>query len=356
MPNGDLFIMKEYIRRIVDNNPDHRFSIACRTLYALFSDMNIEVLKRPHNINFNIKSDNINISKKYYRKGDTLYINVGGAIITAEGRHDYAGLGDSNKWFSEMIQEVNSKENIEPKLIFRPLDKKEHLPSIFNNRNFNSLHQEVKEALKKPCIFFYNIEATWTHANVQIKIAVDDNKLIEQLAIRYPSYMIIAAKETTVKLPNVLALSDVNIIMSEDGENLILYAYIAAFCSIIIAKQTGGSEIGVSNKFIAESDTNQFIIFIYSPSPSNTEEKKEFTMKDRLYTYVSSDKKHIIPTRKYDTESIMAEVEKIGPIGPVTLPTGTTVGGRGTRKYKRKRIQHRSLQRKRKATKNKSRF
>jgi hypothetical protein len=81
---GDLYFTKEFIRAIVKNNPAHSFHMACSQFYSLYSDIdNLEVLKQHNDKNAPTESSDIDITKRYYIKGDTLYIN--GALIINSG-------------------------------------------------------------------------------------------------------------------------------------------------------------------------------------------------------------------------------------------------------------------------------
>ena len=203
--NGDLFFTKEYVRAIVNANPEHSFSIACRHFYSLFSDIEkLTVLERPNNVDFDIKSDNINTEKTCYMREGTLYINSSKAIFT--------GIVGYNRYFSDTINEANAL-GVEPKLKFTELSPAEAVPTVLNGIQFDELPPEIKSAIAMPCIFYYNLKPQSSMLTI-----VDDDKNIEALAQKYPTYTIIAAKETSIKLKNVLSLHNLNIRETIDGK------------------------------------------------------------------------------------------------------------------------------------------
>jgi hypothetical protein len=331
--NGDQFFTKEFVRTIVNSNPQHKFYMLSRQFFSLYSDIdNLEIIERPNDIGFDAIS--VDISKKYYIKDDTIYINAGLGLKTESGNKwscMYHMVDCMNNWFNEIINEINTLQ-IEPKLIFNRLIKDNILPaaSIFKNIKFYELPKQVKLFLKNPCIFYYNLKPLSLP-----EIVVDDDTIIELLAKKYPIYNIIVAKETTKKMNNILSLSDINIKESPDGKNLLLYAYIASFCSIIITKDTGGGQI-IFNRFTAESNNRQYFIYMYPESHNQTYltyGKIPYT--EYLQNIFTKENKHMILLNKYDPEIIMAEVEKIGSITAAKLPPDTQSGGKMHRLYKR---------------------
>lgn len=344
--NGDLFFTKEYIRTIVNNNPAHKFFIICRQFYSLYSDIeNLEVLKRPNDIDGNIKSTDIDLTKKYYIKDDTLYINAMTAINNGTVENPsikftcFINKECMNNWFTDAINGANTLA-VEPKLIFKNLDKEEIVPTILTGLKFNDLDSRIKSCLAGPCVFYYNIHASGAQTSFG-----DDDKNIESIASKYPSYTVIVPKETKIKMKNVLSLYDLNIRETPDGKNLLINAYVASFCSIIVTKETGGSLV-IFNKDIMKSNTDQYIILLFSEE-GNTMFKREYgiSLIDGLKQFILNDHKHLVPLSKYDSETLLGEIEKIGPIQPPTLALEASGGSRFTSISKR-RIKIRTTKRK----------
>ena len=328
--NGDIFFTKEFIRAIVNNNPEHNFSIACRQFYSLFSDIkDLEISERPTDFDANIKSEDIDLTKEYYIKDNILYIfsvpviNVGTREQPSMRWECNVTLECFNKYFTNVITNINSNlEEVKPKLIFNSLNKTDFLPSIFNNIKFGDLPIIVQSSLKNQCIFYYNLKplSTSTH--------IDDDKLIEALAIKYSEYTIIVTKNTTIKLKNIICLYDLDIEITKetiDGKNLLFYAYIASFCPIIILKDTGGA-LCVFNKYTMTSSINQYIILVYCDNINKIQEKSfNISFITSMQNLIIKDNKHLIPLNKYTPADIIGEIDKIGPISPANF---TSTGGR----------------------------
>ena len=329
LPNGDLFFTKEFIRTIVNANPNHTFAIACRHFYSLYSDIeNLEVLERPNDINFQITSKDIDMSKRYYIREGSLYINVSLAANNGTVEHpqiqyycnyniEFPSLECLNKYFSDTIQGANTLD-IEPKITYTNISQYDSIPNVLNAMRLDDIPVEVKSALASPCIFYYNLKPSTCSTT-----SVDDNKNIEALAQKYPTYTIIAAKETSIKLKNVLSLYDLNIRESPDGKNLLINAYIASYCPIIITKDTGGALI-IFNAYTMRTNFKQTIILFNSYGPALYKDLKKYYM---------SDNKDLIPLSLYDSDTLLGEIDKIGIIQPPTLPLEPSSGG--NRKYKR---------------------
>jgi hypothetical protein len=237
-----------------------------------------------------------------------------------------------NKYYSDNIHGANSL-GIEPKLVFNNLSYEESLPVIFTGLKFGDLPIEVKSCLAKPCIFYFNMKPVSPWFPAKDGTYPDDNKNIESIALKYPSYTIIVPKETTVKMQNVISLYNLNIIETEDGKNLLIYALIASFCPVIVAKEIGGA-LTMFNRDMMKSTLKQHIILLYSEF-LDASIKNTFgaSMLEGLQKLILKDNKHLIPLSKYDSETILGEIEKIGTIHPPTLPLDPVSGG--NRKYKR---------------------
>lgn len=342
--NGDLFFTKEYIRSIVNNNPEHKFFVICRQFYSIYSDIeNLEVLERPNDIDGHIKSADIDLTKKYYIKDDALYINAMTAINNGTAEKPsikytcFIAKECMNQWFTDIINGANTLA-VEPKLIFKNLSKEEFIPTILTRLKFNDLHSRIKSSLAGPCVFYYNIHASGAQTSFG-----DDDKNIESIASKYPSYTVIVPKETKIKMKNVLSLYDLNIRETPDGKNLLINAYVASFCSIIVTKETGGALV-VFNKDMMKSNTDQYIILLFSEE-GNTMFKKEYgiSLIDGLKQFVLNNHKHLIPLSKYDPETLLGEIEKIGPVQPPKISLELSGGRRlryrskgRTKKNKRK--------------------
>ena len=317
--NGDLFFSKEHIRAIVKANPEHSFYTACRQFYSLFSDIeNLTVLERPNNVDYDIKSDNIDSTKEYYMREGTFYINSGKASPN--------GILSCNKFFSDAINGGNTL-GIEPKLKFTELTPAEAVPTVLNGIHFEELPPEIKSAIVTPCVFYYNLEPRSSMGTI-----VDDNKNIEALAQKYPTYTIIAAKETSIKLKNVLSLYDLNIRESPDGKNLLINAYIASYCPIIITKDVGGTLI-IFNAYTMRTKFKQDIIMFRS-----NDLELGVVLKNN---FIGDNNKNLILLTAFDSGTLIGEIEKIGPIQAPTLPLVLSGGGllrtrRRTKKHKRK--------------------
>jgi hypothetical protein len=334
--NGDIYFTKEFIRSIVKNNPAHKFSIACRHFYILFSDIeNLEVLARPNDIDFNIKSEDIDLTKQYYIYHGTLYINVstllnmGTKEALSAKTFCLINLECLNKYFKDNIDGANTLD-VQPKLVFNNLKPEEFLPIIFSGMKLSDLPSEVQSILKKPCIFYYNMKSLTSN----IIFGDDDDKNIESIALKYQSYTVIVPKETKLKINNVLSLYDLNIKETPDGKNLLIYAFIASFCSVIVTKESGGALI-ILNKDTMKSNIEQYIIVYYSEEKGN-QLKSEFgqTFIENLHKLLLKDNKHIIPLNKYDSETLLGEIEKIGPINPPILSLESSGGARLVHRYK----------------------
>ena len=342
---GDLYFTKEFIRAIVKNNPAYKFYMACAQFYSLYSDIdNLEVLQRPNDKDLHIESNDIDLTKRYYIKDDTLYIN--GSLIINGGTTESPSkkftctltLDCMNKYYNDNIQGANSL-GIEPKLVFNNLSHEESLPVIFAGLKFSDLPQEIKSYLAKPCIFYFNMKPVtpWFGDSVESNPQKypDDNKNIESIALKYPSYTIIVPKETTVKVNNVISLYDFNIREADDGKNLLIYAFIASFCPVIVIKETGGTHV-VFNRDMMKSPLKQHIIMLYSEDTDATIKKEYGTsMLEGLQKLILQDNKHLILLSKHDSGTILGEIEKIGVIPPPTLPLDLPSGGRWSihRKY-----------------------
>lgn len=329
--NGDLLFTKEFIRTIVNNNPGHAFSISCRQFYSLYTDIDkLEVLQRPNNIDVHTTSPDIDLTKKYYIRDGTLYLNASAAMNmgTLEAPsikflcNSLYSVDCLNKWFSEIINGANTLD-VEPKLVFNNLTKEEFLPSVFAGFNFKDLPPQLKTSLKTPCIFYYNIKAISQQSGFG-----DDDKNIEAIATKYPSYTVIAAKETGVKIKNVVSLYDLDIKESSDGKNLLMYAFVASFCPVIVSKETGGALV-VFNRDMMKSDIRQHIIMLYLEGVTGQFKiEYGYTFIEAINNLIIKDNKHIIPLGKYDSETILGEIEKIGTLNAVAVPSDSSGGRR----------------------------
>jgi len=333
--NGDLFFTKEYVRAIVNANPEHSFSIACRHFYSLFSDIEkLTVSERPNNVDFDIKSENINMKQSCYMREGTLYINSGQAIFT--------GMVAYNRYFSDTINEANAL-GVEPKLKFTELSPADTVPTVLKGIEFDQLPPEIKSAVTTPCIFYYNLKP-YSSPNTN----VDDDKNIDALAQKYPTYTIIAPKETTIKLKNVISLHDLNIRETTDGKNLLINAYIASYCPIIITKDVGGAII-IFNSFTMRTKFKQDIIMFNSTDPHFGVVLTENFIGD------NNNNKKLTLLRAFDSETLLRELDKIGPAQPPTLPLVASGGSlrkskRGTKKGKRKNHLRRARKSRRRIT------
>lgn len=353
--NGDLLFTKESIRNIVNNNSTHTFYIACRQFYSLYSDIDkLQVLKRPDDVDGNIKSTDIDLTKKYYIKDGTLYLNASVAINNGTLEvpsikfvcNSFLKKECINNWFTDIINGANTL-GVEPKLIFKELNKEEFIPTVLAGFNFKDLPSELKSSMKTPCIFFYNIYATSAQTTFG-----DDDKNIESIASKYPSYTVIVAKETKIKMKNVLSLYDLNIREAPDGKNLLMYAYVASFCPIIVTKETGAA-LTIFNRDMMTSSHDQHIIIFFSEEGSKML-KREYgnTLIEALNELIIRDNKHLIPLGKYDSETLLGEIEKIGPVQPAKLALELSGGSRFTSTSKRRikiRMTKRKILRKRKS-------
>ena len=328
--NGDIYFTKEFIRTIVKSNPEHKFHIVCRQFYSLFSDIeNLEVLERPNDVDYNIKSEDIDMTKQYYIFNEALYINVSTLlnIGTAEVKTGKVfcliNLDCLNKYFKDNIDGANTLD-IQPKLVFNNLKPEEFLPTIFAGMELSHLPLEVQTVLKGPCIYYYNMTAL----SSSIITSDEDDKNIESIALKYPSYTVIVPKETKIKMKNVISLYDLNIKETPDGKNLLVYAYVASFCSVIITKETGGALI-ILNKDMMNSNIEQYIIVYYSQ-----EKEKELrnifaqSFVENMQKLIKKDNKHLIPLAKYDAESLLIEIDKIGEIHAAKLSLNPSGGSR----------------------------
>jgi len=326
--NGDQLFLKEFVRAFVDKNPAHKFSMVCRQFYTLYNDIkNLEVIKRPDIKNFDTSTaEEIDYSKKYYMKGDTLYINVSLALKEPDKGAQYvchALMNEcANKEFETIINDVNTL-NIEPKLVFNKLTPIEYTPSVLEGMKIDDLPPEIQSAIKTPCIFYYNL--VMFSASHDGK---DDNKNIEAISVKYPQYTVIVPKETTCKGKNVISLLNLNIKEEIDGKNLLIYAYIASFCPIIICQETGGAQV-IFNRYTLTTNISQYIIHYVSEYREKTVvDKHGISMMDAIKKLFTRDNKHLIPLSKYDPETLLGEIEKIGEIRPPTLPLESSGGSR----------------------------
>lgn len=340
--NGDLFFTKEFIRAIVKNNTAHKFYIACRQFYSLYSDIeNLEVLERPGDIDFNIKSKDIDMTKQYYIKDGALYINASLAINNGTIEHPHKKyycnikLECINKYFSDIIKGVNILE-VEPKLKYSDLGSYDFIPNVLDGMKFDDLPPQIKSALAMPSIFYYNLAPLSSP-----KTSTDDDKNIEVLSQKYPTYTIICAKETTVKIKNVISLYDVDIKETPDGKNLLINAYIASYCPIIISKDTGGALI-IFNKYTLTTNFKQYVIMLYSEEGDyNLGKTYGLTFIESIKRLVIKQNKHLIPLNKYNSETLLKEIERIGPIQlpkiPLELSGGEHLGYKSKRRTKKNR-------------------
>jgi hypothetical protein len=348
--NGDLLFTKEFIRTIVNNNSAHKFYIWCRQFYSLYGDIDkLEVLERPDDTDVKTKSPEIDLTKKYYIRDETLYLNAIAALNmgTLEAPtikflcNSLYSLDCLNKWFSDIINGANTLD-IEPKLVFNNLTKEQFLPSVFAGLKLKDLPEQIKTSLKTPCIFYYN-----TKALTQNNTFGDDDKNIESIAAKHPSYTVIVAKETNVKVKNVISLYDLDIKETDDGKNLLMYAFVASFCPVIVSKETGGALV-IFNRDMMSSDIKQHIIMLYLESVAASYKiEYGYTLPEAINNLMIKDNKHLIPLGKYDTESLLGEIDKIGEIQAPTLPLDSSGGSRYisrrpyiTNKSKRKRKNH----------------
>jgi hypothetical protein len=310
--NGDIYPSKEPIRTIVKNNSAHTFSIYVASFTSLFIDIKgLEILDN------NIENKDIDNTKEYYIKNNILYINtyVGNRIKESKLIFD---KDSNNEYYTRIINEINNLE-ITPKLIFHNLQMIEFMPSIFDNISMNDVPEQVKLSLKNPCIFLFNMIGNWK------KINLDFNLLISDLALKYSTYIIIVAKKTTIKLKNVICISDLNIEDSLDGKNLLIYTYIASFCSIIISSSTGGA-MCIFNRYTMTSQVKQYIIMLYNEDMNaHLLDVFKISFVSSLKKYIIQDNKHFIPLNKYAPEDVIVAIDKIGPISPANF---TTTGGR----------------------------
>jgi len=334
--NGDLFFTKEFIRAIVNKNPAHKFSMLCRQFFSLYDDIkNLEVIKRPDIADFDTKPEDIDYHKEYYIKDYTLYINVSVSVKKEGGHihtHCHAALNDCmNDHFERIIKEANALE-FKPKLVFDKLTPVEYTPAVLDNMKMSDIPVEVRSILKNPCVFYYNLNAI-SVANIN---SIDNDKNIEAIANKYSGYTVITAKPTKITLANVKALSDYNITEDVDGKNLLMYAYIASFCPIVISMDTGGSQV-IFNRYTLTSDIPQHIIF-YLSEKRESDLNKDFgiTITKAIQKSFTRDNKHMIPLYKYDPETLLGEIEKIGPIQPPNLPLEGSGGRRLAYKSKRR--------------------
>jgi hypothetical protein len=342
--NGDQLFTKEFVRAIVDSNPAHKFFILCRQFYSLYDDIkNLEVIKRPDIKDFNTSSaKEIDYTKSYYMKDDTLYINTSLALKEADKPQVYichALMNEcANKEFEKIIKDINTL-NIEPKLIFNKLTPIEYTPSVFNDMKIEDLPPEIQSAIKTPCIFYYNLAMlSSSHPGK------DDNKNIEAISSKYAGYKVIVPKETTSKAENIICLLNLNIKEDNDGKNLLMYAYIASFCPIIISQETGGAQV-IFNRYTLRTNIPQYVIYYASQEREKSViETQGISTTEAIQKLFTRDNKHLIPLFKYDTESLLGEIDKIGEIQAPTLPLESSGGSRYisrrsyiTNKTKRKR-------------------
>ena len=343
--NGDQLFFKEFVRAIVNNNPAHKFSMVCRQFYSLYNDVpNLEVIKRPDIINFNTSTaEDVDYSKKYYIKGGTLYINASLALKEPDKFQVYtchALMNEcANNEFESIINGVNTL-NIEPKLVFKKLTPIEYTPSVLDGMKIDNLPPEIQSAIKTPCIFYYNIKMlSSSHPGK------DDNKNIEAISTKYPGYKVIVPKETTSKGQNIISLVNFSIKEEDDpdGKNLLMFAYIASFCPIIVCLESGGAQV-IFNRYTLRTSNPQYIINYLSEERENWVRKEQgISMFEALQKLITRDNKHLIPLYKYDTESLLAEIDKIGPINAPNIPLELSGGARLVHRYK-----HRTKKKKRK--------
>jgi hypothetical protein len=332
--NGDLFFFKEFIRAIVNNNPAHKFSMVCKQFYSLYNDIpNLEVIKRPDIIDFNTSTAaDIDYSKKYYMKNDTLYINTSFALKEPDKAQVYichALMNEcANNEFESIINGVNTL-NIEPKLVFKKLTPIEYTPSVLDGMKIENLPPEIQSAIKTPCVFYYNMKMLSSSHDGK-----DDNKNIEAISTKYPGYKVIVPKETTSKGQNVISLVNFSIKEDINGENLLIYAYIASFCPIIICLESGGAQV-IFNRYTLRTSNPQYIIYYVSEErDKGVKAAQGISTVEAIQKFLTRDNKHLIPLYKYDTESLLAEIDKIGPINAPNIPLELSGGTRSVHRNK----------------------
>jgi hypothetical protein len=176
----------------------------------------------------------------------------------------------------------------------------------------------------------------------------DDNKNIEAISSKYAGYKVIVPKETTSKAENIICLLNLNIKEDNDGKNLLIYAYIASFCPIIISQESGGAQV-IFNRYTLRTNIAQYIIYYASHEREKSViETQGISTIEAIQKLFTRDNKHLIPLFKYDTESLLGEIDKIGEIQAPTLPLESSGGSRAAFRSRYISKRYKTLKRKHK--------
>ena len=256
---GDTYFLQPFMKNIVMNNPEYKFSIYCDYNYSIFEDIpNLEIIKGiNHNIlDFMISNNNTPFS--FLQNENLLLINTWAGIgaLQKYGNHipdsDLVGL---NTFYFKCIDDINNTFQINLKYITKlELPKLPYIDTC-NIKKFKNENIELNPNIK--LLFYYNYLAM-SGQNMPIKSMDDHDNIIIYLS-KLNNYKILVPKLSDnlinyINNNNINNIIDCNIYFNliEDKTclNIYYYTYITNYCDIVIYYDSGRSFTYINDIFI----------------------------------------------------------------------------------------------------------
>lgn len=262
--SGDIFHTLEFVKIFIKSNPNCKFTLvpaSCKCLYDNLIADNVKIIE--HNCiwdtqkqkNVLIKSDIItkihNVLIHY--ECDKLYINSWKMLV--QDNTNCINLIGRKDFIKNVVNKINTTYNLNIK--FNCINDRDLIP-LLPDINIDTLEKYLR-SLNKKFIFFYNLKST-CGIESEYKPNINDTVINNLLSEIDNDTILIVAKKTNIHSEKIINLeSDLNIQMSNDGENLLINEKISRLCDKIYFKINGGSEF-ILNKKNINIDKNFYLI------------------------------------------------------------------------------------------------
>tara|TARA_B100000035_G_C21018016_1_gene562838 strand:+ start:885 stop:1781 length:897 start_codon:yes stop_codon:yes gene_type:complete len=258
--SGDILHTLEFVKIFIKSNPNCKFTLvpaSCKCLYENLISYNVKIIQ--HNCIWNsilkknelIKTDIItklhNVLTHY--ESDILYINIWKMLV--QDNTNCINLIGRKDFIKNFVNKTNSLYNLN--IQFNCNSDIELIP-ILPDINIDKVENYLKSFNKK-FIFFYNLNST-CGIESEYRVNINDEVINNLLSEIDNDTILLVTKKTEIQNSKIINLeSDLNIQMSNDGKNLLVYEKISRMCDKIYFKINGGSLFILNGKNI-ENEQN----------------------------------------------------------------------------------------------------
>jgi len=262
--SGDILHTLEFVKIFIKSNPSYKFTLvpaSCKCLYDNLISDNIKVIQ--HNCIWNstleknelFKSDTITKLHDVliYYDCNKLYINLWKMLV--QDNINCINLIGRTNFIKNVVNKINYMYNLN--IQFNCDNDKELIP-ILPDINIDRIENYLK-SLNKKFIFFYNFKSM---SGFEFEYIPNINNIvIKKLLTEIDNdTILLLPKKTEFENNKIIHLeSDLNIPISNNGENLLINEKISRLCDKIYLKINGGSLFILNSKNI-ENEQKFYLI------------------------------------------------------------------------------------------------